>query len=80
MNRYPALIDGKSGNYGVSFPDLPGCVAMGRTVDEAILNAEESLREWAKDYEARGGGANCGALLPWRPLQPPRGPSSLTYP
>ncbi len=78
MNRYPALIDGKSGNYGVSFPDLPGCVAMGRTVDEAILNAEESLREWAKDYEARG--ANCGALLPWRPLQPPRGPSSLTYP
>ena len=55
MNRYPALVDGKAGAYGVSFPDLPGCVAMGRTVDEAMLNAEESLREWANDYEARGG-------------------------
>jgi predicted RNase H-like HicB family nuclease len=49
------LVDGEAGAYGVSFPDLPGCVAMGRTVDEALLNAEESLRDWAGDYEARGG-------------------------
>ena len=55
MVRYPALIDGEAGAYGVSFPDLPGCVAMGKTVDEALLNAEESLREWTNDYEGRGG-------------------------
>jgi len=37
LHRYTALIDGEAGAYGVSFPDLPGCVAMGRTVDEAVL-------------------------------------------
>ena len=30
MVRYPALIDGEKGNYGVTFPDLPGIVAMGK--------------------------------------------------
>ena len=37
--RYPALIDGEAGAYGVVFPDLPGCVAMGSTIDEALGNA-----------------------------------------
>ena len=55
MVRYPALIDGERGAYGVSFPNLPGCVAMGITVDEALLNAEESLRDWTNDFEERGG-------------------------
>jgi len=41
--RYPALIDGEKGAYGVSFPDLPGIVAMGDTIDEALMNAEEAL-------------------------------------
>ena len=56
MVRYPALIDGETGAYGVTFPDLPGIVAMGRTVDEALVNAEEALRDYAteagKDGEA----------------------------
>ena len=44
--RYPALIDGQAGAYGVVFPDLPGCVAMGSTIDEALRNAQEALRDW----------------------------------
>ena len=44
--RYVVLVDGKAGSYGVTFPDLPGCVAMGKTVDEAIANASEALRDW----------------------------------
>ena len=56
MSRYPALIDGKKGAYGVTFPDLPGIVAMGKTIDEAMVNAEEALRDYAieaeKDKEA----------------------------
>ena len=56
MARYPALIDGKKGAYGVTFPDLPGIVAMGKTIDEAMVNAEEALRDYAieaeKDNEA----------------------------
>ena len=51
MTRYPALIDGKRGAYGVTFPDLPGVVAMGKTVDEALVNAEDALRDYATEAE-----------------------------
>ena len=40
--RYPALVDGREGAYGVVFPDLPGCVAMGYTVEDALINAEDA--------------------------------------
>ncbi len=33
----------KSAPYGVVFPDFPGCVAAGKTIDKAIENARESL-------------------------------------
>lgn len=54
MIRYPALIDGEAGAYGVVFPDMDGVVAMGGTVDEALINAEESLRDHALDTERSG--------------------------
>lgn len=53
--RYFALIDGEPGNYGVAFPDLPGCTAMGVTVDDAIRAAGESLTDWVGTYERAGG-------------------------
>lgn len=52
--RYPALIDGEKGAYGVSFPDLPGIVAMGDTIDDALLNAEEALRDYVIETESDG--------------------------
>ncbi len=52
--RYPTLIDGEDGAYGVVFPDLPGCVAMGATVDEALTQAEEAARDWVESMEAHG--------------------------
>ena len=45
--RYPALIDGEAGAYGVVFPDIPGVGAMGCTIDEALVHAEEALRDYA---------------------------------
>jgi predicted RNase H-like HicB family nuclease len=44
MRYYIALLhkDPKS-DYGVSFPDLPGCVTAGRTLDEARAMAIEAL-------------------------------------
>ena len=51
MSRYPAYIDGEKGAYGVTFPDLPGIVAMGNTIDEAMVNAEEALRDYALEAE-----------------------------
>ncbi len=55
MARYTALIDGTAGAYGVVFPDLPGCTAMGKTMDDALSNACEALRDWASVTEEGGG-------------------------
>src|SRR6185503_16122036 len=55
MSRYVALIDGKAGNYGVVFPDLPGCTAMGKTMDEAMANAADALRDWTEVTEEAAG-------------------------
>jgi predicted RNase H-like HicB family nuclease len=52
--RYFVLIDGKAGGYGVTFPDLPGCTAMGKTIDEAMANAAEALRDWVEVTEESG--------------------------
>ncbi len=54
MARYPALIDGEEGAYGVTFPDLPGIVAMGNTIDAALINAEEALRDYTIEAEKDG--------------------------
>jgi len=44
MADYIALIHKDADSeYGVSFPDLPGCVSAGATMDEARINAEEAL-------------------------------------
>ena len=53
MVAYPALIDGEEGAYGVVFPDL-GVGAMGNTIDEAILNAEDVLRDYVAEMEKSG--------------------------
>lgn len=47
-SRYLGLLDGKRGAYGVVFPDLPGCTAMGDTADHAYRNAIEAMRIWAQ--------------------------------
>ena len=54
MDRYIALVDGEAGAYGVTLPDLPGCTSAGSTIDEALRNAVEAVRLWAKDALADG--------------------------
>ena len=55
MNRYPAIVDGCKGAYGVVIPDIPGaCCAMGSTVDEALLNAEDALADFVSMLEEDG--------------------------
>lgn len=55
MSSYAAIIDGKAGAYGAWFPDLPGCTAMGETLDALVLNAAEAMRDWASVVAERGG-------------------------
>ena len=38
-----ALVHGAPGAYGVSFPDFPGCIAGGETVDEALRRGRDAL-------------------------------------
>ncbi|WP_372395167.1 type II toxin-antitoxin system HicB family antitoxin (plasmid) [Azospirillum sp. HJ39] len=54
--RYIALIDGEAGAYGVTIPDLPGCTAMGATIEEALAAAVDAMRDWADVLEEDGFG------------------------
>jgi predicted RNase H-like HicB family nuclease len=50
VKRYVAIIckDADSA-FGVHFPDLPGCIAAGNTLEDAIDNAGVALRLWSED-------------------------------
>ena len=54
MIRYPALIDGEEDAYGVVFPDIDGWAAMGATIDEALVNAEDVLHDYMLETERHG--------------------------
>ena len=70
--RYTVLLDGKSGAYGVVFPDIPGCLAMGKTIDEALANAADVLRDWFDLSEELG-----NAVPSPRPLEKLRGDADV---
>lgn len=41
---YPAIFEkAAKGHYGVSFPDLPGCISVGETLQQAHEMAKEAL-------------------------------------
>jgi predicted RNase H-like HicB family nuclease len=49
MTHYVAIVEEEEGKaVGVWFPDMPGCVSAGDTLDEAMLNAAEALELWAE--------------------------------
>ena len=54
VTRYVAIVDGKPGAFGVVIPDCPGCYGMGDTIEEALDNATEGLRDWMEAIEAQG--------------------------
>lgn len=61
--RYIAFIHKEPDScYGVSFPDVPGCISAGDTLEEAAQNAVEALSGHARMIEADG-----------ETLPPPRG-------
>ena len=44
--RMEIMEDRDEGGYVVSFPELPGCITCGETVESAVANAEDAKREW----------------------------------
>lgn len=78
MDRYPALIDGEAGAYGVTFPGLDGVVAMGDTLDAALVHAEEALRDYA--LEALRDGEAVIAPSPPEAIEVPEGSTLVLVP
>jgi predicted RNase H-like HicB family nuclease len=54
MARYTAIIDGEKGAYGVIVPDLPGCNAMGDTIEAALKSDMSAVREWVQETMSDG--------------------------
>lgn len=47
MTHYVAIVEEEEGKaVGVWFPDLPGCISAGDSLDEAMTNAAEALALW----------------------------------
>lgn len=67
MVRYPAVLDGVKGAYGLVIPDIPGAYAMGATVEEVLADAEDMLPEFVELVKTRGGS-----------IAPPRDIGNLT--
>ena len=42
------------GGYLITFPDLPGCMSDGETIDEAIENGREALRDCISVFKESG--------------------------
>ncbi len=44
--RMEIVKDIDEGGYVVSFPELPGCLTCGETIEAAVANAGDAKREW----------------------------------
>ncbi len=44
--RLEIIEDEDEGGYVVSYPDLPGCITCGETIESALENAEDAKKAW----------------------------------
>jgi predicted RNase H-like HicB family nuclease len=56
MNKYEIIIywSNEDNSFIAEIPELPGCIADGKTYQEAILNAEIIINEWIKTAKELG--------------------------
>jgi antitoxin HicB len=61
-NRFAvrSLTEDEGGGYLIEFPDLPGCMSDGETIEEAISNGADAKRCWIAAMREAG-----------RPIPPP---------
>jgi antitoxin HicB len=48
------LTDEEGGGYLIEFPELPGCMSDGETVEEAVINGVDAMQGWIKAMRAEG--------------------------
>lgn len=44
--RMEIVEDREEGGFVVSYPDLPGCITCGETIESAVANASDAKRVW----------------------------------
>lgn len=44
--RLEIVEDQKEGGFVVSYPDLPGCITCGDTIEDAMNNAKDAKKAW----------------------------------
>ena len=44
--RFELKEDKAEGGYIISYPDLVGCISIGKTIEEAVKNGEDAHHEW----------------------------------
>ena len=55
MKRYLIVIEKANGNYGAHAPDLPGCGALGDTIEETLRNMKRAIEMHVKAMHEDGG-------------------------
>ena len=48
------LTEAEGGGYLVEFPELPGCMSDGETVEQAIVNGIDAMHGWIPAMRAEG--------------------------
>lgn len=48
------LPEEEGGGYLIEFPDLPGCISDGDTIDEAIANGRDAILCWIETARQHG--------------------------
>ena len=46
--RMEIVEDKKEGGFVVSYPELPGCITCGETMESAIANAQDAKKAWVQ--------------------------------
>lgn len=54
MKAYAVIIEGSESSFSACVPDLPGCVAAGRSVEEVEARIREAIRLHIESLEAHG--------------------------
>ena len=54
MYRFLIVIEKANGNYSAYSPDLPGCIATGKTVEETEKNMHEAIRMHVRGMQEDG--------------------------
>ena len=56
--KYPVnirpLLEEEGGGFLVEYPDLPGCMADGATIEDALHEGEDAVKAWIATAKAEG--------------------------